>query len=107
MESEELVGDAEAEVECMDGRGLPEGMTKEAISGSEQLLCWMGSGGLELVIDARKEMLDKLIRVSGKGLTTDEKQSIQDCVVDAHDIFVVRAGTWRGWRDNAWDWHKR
>ena len=26
-----------------------------------------------------KEMLEKLIKVSGEGLTTDKKQSIRDC----------------------------
>ena len=33
--------------------------------------------------------MEKLIKVSGKDLTTDEKQSIQDCVVDACDIFTL------------------
>ena len=39
--------------------------------------------------DARKEMLGKLIKVSAEDLTTDEKQSIQDCVVDVCDIFTL------------------
>ena len=92
VEPEELVGGSEAEVECMDGVGLPEGMAEvveKATGDSEQPVCRVESGRVESGVDARKEMLEKLIKVSGEGLTTDEKQSIQDCVVDAHGIFAL------------------
>ena len=92
VEPEELVGESEAEVECMNGVGLPKGMTEvveKATGGSEQPVYRVESSRLESGVDARKEMLEKLIKVSGEGMTTDEKQSIQDCVVDARDIFAL------------------
>ena len=79
VEPEELVGEPEAEVECMDGVGLPEGMAEvveKATGDSEQPVCRVESGRVESGVDARKEMLEKLIKVSGEGLTTDEKQRL-------------------------------
>ena len=47
-----------------------------------------GSDGLELEA-VRKEILEKLVRVSGESLTAEEEQSIRSCVVGAHDIFAL------------------
>ena len=92
VEPEELVGESEAEVERMDDVGLPEGMTEvmeKATGGSEQSVYKVESGRFESGVDARKEMLEKLIKVSGEDLTTDKKQSVQDCAVDMCDIFTL------------------
>ena len=54
---EELVGESETGVECMDHGYLQEGMTEvveEDIDGSEQPVCRVENGRLELGVDARK-----------------------------------------------------
>ena len=94
-EAEELVC-AESEARLVDD-GLPGGLTDgcelaeeaSAAFGSEQQVCSVeGRDGVEAEA-VRKEVLGKLVRVSGEALTDEEVQSIRSCVVGAHDIFAL------------------